>query len=45
MKWLALILAASAAFAAEPLRKWTTRDGRAFEATLAAADGLRATFE
>lgn len=45
MKWLPFILAVSAAVAAGPIPKWTTRDGRAFEATLSAADGLRATFE
>lgn len=30
--------------AAPSLRTWTTRDGQTFEAELAAADGLRATF-
>lgn len=31
--------------AAEPVRVWNTRDARTFEAALAAADGLRATFQ
>ncbi len=40
-----LIALAFPAFAAEEQsRKWTMRDGRTFEAAIAAADGLRATF-
>ena len=37
------MLAGAAADAVPSLRTWTTRDGQAFEAELAAADGLRAT--
>ena len=39
----ALALATASLAVAAP-RTWTTRDGRTFEAELAAADGLRATF-
>ncbi len=44
MKTTAFMLLAAAAFAADPGRMWTTRDGRTFSAELSAADGLRATF-
>jgi hypothetical protein len=44
MKLLVLIAFAVPVLASEPSRAWTMRDGRTFEASLAAADGLRATF-
>ena len=44
MRFPALVLLVASAIAAPPSRTWTTRDGRTFEAELAAADGLRATF-
>lgn len=44
MRFPALVLLVAGAIAAPPSRTWTTRDGRTFEAELAAADGLRATF-
>ncbi len=44
MMRLILLALAAGAVAGEPSRTWTLRDGRTFDAPLAAADGLRATF-
>lgn len=44
MTRLILLALAAVGIAGEPSRTWNLRDGRTFDAPLAAADGLRATF-
>ena len=43
MKSFLVMVCIAAAFAGNPLRAWTTREGRSFDAALSAVDGLRAT--